>query len=375
MLNEKQQKLYDELQALLAYPNSPFHKNVYVVDGRTYEVYDYRLASYMDFERPSGRECRGHTFEVKDGQAIELVALPMEKCHNLGECPQTINLDLSQIESIEDKADGSLISTYLRNDQLFVKSKGSLNSEQAQAAQAFLNRDENKKLRARLGLVTRLGYTVNMEWCAPDNQIVVHYPEPKLVILNARDRGTFEYMKRTELFDWFEKDQIIRRVEATDMEAYINEVPHMLGNIEGYIVRLKSGLTFKIKTNKYVSLHRLADTVRYDRLLFQAAIHGETDDLRGLFREHPEFIVLIDKMEIEARSIVNEAETKINEFYEANKHLERKDFAILCSKQQPAVRKVQLMPFIMNRYLGRDYRLIEVLSGRWKDLNFKPEPT
>ena len=64
----------------------------------------------------------------------------MEKSFKLNENPLTTGLDLTTVKLIEEKADGSLISTYLTGDaQLCIKTKGSIGSSQVLNAQKLVN--------------------------------------------------------------------------------------------------------------------------------------------------------------------------------------------------------------------------------------------
>jgi len=128
-------------------------------------------------------------FEIDEhGSMIRLASLPPEKFFNHGENPFTMDLDLSKIKEISDKADGSLITTYIHDAILQVKTKGSLSSDQAINANAYLRWDSNAAFRAELIKGEQLGCTIIMEWCAPDNRIVLPYTEPHLKVLAVRSR-------------------------------------------------------------------------------------------------------------------------------------------------------------------------------------------
>jgi len=194
-MNEYQTKLYNELVTLVD-GNEAFFFNDWEVEDTIFRNFNYRLASYSDFLEPSALECRGHMFEVdKLGNAIRLASLPPEKFFNHMENPFTMELDLSEIEEIQDKADGSLITTYMYDGVLQVKTKGSLTSDQAMNANAYLRHDENAQFRAELIKGEQLGCTIIMEWCAPDNRIVLPYPTAHLKVLAIRDRATGAYVE------------------------------------------------------------------------------------------------------------------------------------------------------------------------------------
>lgn len=142
-MNEYQTKLWNDLMALTESNEAFYYTDSKEQFGSAwYRIFNYRLASYSDFCLPNALECRGHMFEItqqgKDASPLRLAALPPEKFFNLHENPFTIDLDLSQVDAIEDKADGSLISTFEHSSQVCLKSKASLTGSQATDAHRYL---------------------------------------------------------------------------------------------------------------------------------------------------------------------------------------------------------------------------------------------
>ena len=180
MLNDFQDKLYQDLMTLVEESDAFYYKD-FTYEATTYRIFNYRLASFTEFTRPGALECRGVMFKINNKEeAVELSSLPMEKFFNLGENPMTMNLDLSKIEEIAEKADGSLMSTYIHWTpnglaELRLKSKGSIASEQCLHAMDFLHLAKNWEFHWDLRVLTIHGYTVNLEWCAPQHRIVLGY--------------------------------------------------------------------------------------------------------------------------------------------------------------------------------------------------------
>lgn len=334
--------------------NEAFYHQDFSLDGALYRIYNYRLASFTDFEQPFGRECRGHMFEVtEDGHPIRLAALPMEKFHNLNECPTTMNLDLTDIDEILAKADGSLMSTYDHAGEMRIKSKGSISSEQCIAAMEWIYRDENREFRSAIQFVEGEGYTVNMEWCSPIHRIVIGYTKPQLTVLNARDRKTGEYMPYHMIQAYF-GGNTVERVVVKDPVAFVTSIPTMTDDIEGYVVRMKSGQRVKIKTEKYLSLHHAKDSVNNPRRLYEAILDEGIDDLRSMFYTDVVAMKMIDEMQIKVDHCYNSMVNIVEKFYESNKHLDRKDYAI---KGQSALSRLYF-GLAMTRYLEKpvDYK-------------------
>jgi RNA ligase len=371
-MNAYQTKLYEDLMALVQSSEA-----FYFVDqesyGTMYRIFLYRLASYTDFCQPSALECRGITFQIEgegyNAFPIRLAAMPMEKFFNLYENPFTMDLDLTQIDMIEDKADGSLISTFTGlSGDLRLKTKGSLASDQAIAAMNWLNDQPN--FESELQQLANYGYTINMEWVAPDNRIVLGYDTPELRVLNIRNHEDGSYCDRSELDPAVYPEIYSRwtkRVETDDPVSFVASVPDMTG-IEGFVVRLKSGQRVKIKTAWYLALHHTKDNINSPRRLFEAVLEEATDDMRSLFHDDPLAIQTIEEMERFVEEKYNHMVDTVERFYERNKHLERKEYAIL---GQEELAGTMFFGLAMNKYVGKptDYKVF--LKGKWKQLGLK----
>lgn len=365
-MNTYQTILYNNLMALVA-SNEAFYHQDFVVDAHKYRIFNYRLASYTDFLQPSAMECRGVMFEVDEtGNAIRLAALPLEKFFNLNENPMSMDLDLTQVDEILLKADGSLMSSYEQDEVLKIKSKGSTASEQCIAAMQWLN-DSSCMVRFFADEVlhaTMTGWTVNMEWCSPIHRIVIGYDRPHLMVLNARNRETGEYMSYQELITRFGEAFVIKRVQPVDSVAFVASIPAMLDDIEGYVIRLKSGQRVKIKTEKYLSLHHAKDSVNNPRRLFEAILDEGIDDLRSLFYTDVVAMRMIDEMQVFVDHKYNHMVKLVEDFYEANKELDRKDYAI---KGQSSMDRMYF-GLAMNKYLGKNPEYKDWMKKHFKDL-------
>jgi len=338
-----------------------------------FRIFNYRLANYTEFTRPNGTECRGHTFRISeegyDAQPVALVSLPMEKFWNLYECPATMDLDLTTVTDIWHKMDGSLISTYLdSNGTMFLKSKGSLASDQALAAMAWLS--WHPEFEAALHAWVSTGYTVNMEWCAPDNRIVIGYEEEGLRILNVRNNVTGEYVDQYTVEDAFGElavDSVDVNQDFLTIPEFIDMIPDMQ-QIEGFVVLLESGQRVKIKTLWYLALHRTKDNINSPRRLFEAVLEEATDDMRTLFHDDPLAIKTIQEMEEFVAEKYNHMVDTVERFYERNKDLERKEYAILGQQEFAGTFYFSLA---MNKYIEREFSYKEFLKGKWKQLGLK----
>lgn len=363
-------QLYDDLLKLTQ-DSEAFYFQDFDLDGRKYRIFNYRLASYSDFLAPSAIECRGSMFEVdQNGQFVRIASRPMQKFFNLNENPLTMNLDLSKVDTVELKADGSLMSTYLHNDQLRLKSKGSLFSEQAIDAMKWLNQPEQDMLLVNLQSLAEQDVTVNLEWCAPHNRIVIGYAQSHLKVLNARRNSHGTYVPREVLFVSFGPEYLIDRVNTNglDVAAFVQSIPAMQDDIEGYVARI-GDLWFKIKTEKYMSLHHAKDSINNPRRLFEAIVDEGIDDLRSMFAHDTLAITQIDEMQTKVTKMYNHLVTVCTGYYDQNKSEDRKTYAI--GAQKLDLQGIRLLGPVMNLYLGKDPDFKGFLKAKYKELGFK----
>jgi T4 RnlA family RNA ligase len=368
-MNTDQEQIFNNLELLIT-ENDAFFRQEFILDEKIYWIYNYRLASYTDFLAPSAIEARGIMFEVtNEGKFIRLASRPMQKFWNLNENPNTMDIDLNMIESISNKADGSLISTYIHNNELRLKSKGSLFSDQAIDAMKWLELDENQELKSTLDALTWVDYTVNFEWCSPNNRIVLGYMEPRLIVLNIRDNKSGNYTtinSDNELFQYMDPPVDTKGLSLID---FVNQIPTMQDDIEGFVVKMNDGLWMKIKTQKYLALHHCKDSVNNPRRLFEVIVNEGIDDIRSMFHTDELLIKQIDDMQVFVDNIFNTMVKTVEEFYDANKTLERKDFAIKAQLEVPKLYFGLLMMLYQDKPV--DYKSFMIKS--YKHFGIKDE--
>ncbi len=366
-MNEYQTTLWNDLMTLVN-ESEAFYYADQKMGGDWYRIFNYRFASYTEFIKPNGLECRGHMFSIteegENATPIKLESLPMEKFWNLYECPATMDLDLSTVTNIWDKMDGSLISTYLHRYGLYLKSKGSLSSDQALASMEWLR--NNTDLEDKVKDWVAKGYTVNMEWCAPDNRIVIGYDTPKLTVLNVRDNINGEYVDQHIVEEEF-GEYAVKEHSTDDIHEFVENISDMQ-NIEGFVIRLASGQRVKIKTSWYLALHHTKDNINSPRRLFEAVLEEATDDMRTLFHNDPLAIQTIQEMEDFVAEKYNHMVDSVERFYERNKHLDRKEYAIL---GQEEFKGTFYFSLAMNKYIGREFSYKDFLKGKWEQLGLK----
>lgn len=353
-------KLFEQLNALVE-QNDAFKRTDQEWEGHQYSIFTYNYAAFNDFVEGGlsvALEARGITFRHENGLA-RIVCRPMEKFFNLNENEHTqehlFHWD-RDIVSIEEKVDGSLVSTVVpvkTSDELIVKTKGSFHSEQAYMARDYLTRHPN--FVRELQLMVDNGFTVNMEYVGPDNRIVLPYHEEYMFVLNVRHVTSGEYMPRDDLAAFrLIRERLIRehidevKLKHRTVSNFIESVPDQT-DIEGFVLTTNSGQRIKIKTTEYTTKHRAKDDVFNDNALYEAVIHEQCDDLRALFTEDQTALDRINRFEQEIFHNLRSVIAQVDKYFEDNRELSRKEYAIKAKEEQP-----RLMPLVMKRFEGRE---------------------
>jgi RNA ligase len=324
--------LYDDLMKLCINSEQSgddcFFFKDHTLDDKMYRIFNYRLASYSQWLEKGALECRGIMYEVSGAEST-LVSRPMEKFFNLNENPLSMELDLDTIEEVFEKADGSLISTYLHNNTLKLKSKGSLSSDQAVAAMEWLNHPCRAELQQTIEFAALNGFTCNLEWCSPDNRIVIGYEESQLKLLNVRHNSSGEYDQYNYqmICDMFHIG-----VETKPLDVYVPKIKDGTVRdevgVEGYVMVLTNGQRIKVKNDWYISLHHTKDSVNSPKRLFHAVLEDGSDDLRSMLSFDPLAIKMIDEMETYVFSNYNKMIRVAESFHSDNISFDRKQYAI-----------------------------------------------
>ena len=350
--------LYTDLMTLCSETDAFYYVD-HIYDGHLYRIFNYRLASYTDFLKPGAMECRGHTFLI-NGDSSVLVSAVMEKFFNVNENPMTMDLDWTRVVRVDDKRDGSLISTVRTPTGWILKSKTSLSSQQARDAMALLATREYTQLHMYLSQLVTRGYTVNMEYTAPTNQIVLGYKDAELRVLNIRCMETGNYLPLDA--SGIPPQYLVDTYYFDVNDLWIDHARTLTG-IEGFVLWFADGMKVKLKTDWYSNLHLQKEQVTNPRRLFESVLMEQSDDLKTLFLEDPQSIQRIEEMEVKAKTLYNRLHKLVDDFYQANKHLSRKDYAIL---GQQVLKADGVFSQAMNLYLEKDMGLREHLIKNYK---------
>lgn len=306
----------EKLRALETLCNNlkSFYFKDYTIGGDTFRTFSYQfIDNYQDWLHPMATSARGHTFLINNNM-VKLVCNPMDKFFEFGENPlarwEITDTFWSECQVFE-KHDGSLISTVWNpTGKLLLKSKTSFTSDQAVAATKWLSLPENTELFHFVQRKVRADKTVNFEWVAPDNQIVVRYSQPELKILNIRCNTTGAY----EPFE--------NALPVINPETEVKD----LTNFEGYVCHHPVHGFFKMKSDWYKHLHKMKDNLTHMRI-YETVLIGDVNELLDLFQSDPAATELILSVQAKALDDFDEAEITLQEFHERCQHLDRKEYA------------------------------------------------
>lgn len=285
-----------------------------------YTVLDYIYAGVSTFDNPYARECRGIKFDSNG----YLIARPFHKFFNLNEKEETMfeNQDWTEPFTLFNKWDGSMIHPALVNGELvFMTRKGVTDVALQAMRECEYDADDMISL-------IKAGYTPIYEFISPNNKIVIHYDEARLVPLNLRHRETGEYSSGFSETDGPIGDHCNGSIE--EILASIKSSP----TLEGTVIQFhKSKRFIKFKADDYCALHRVIDETAAEKRVLALVMDDKLDDVIPLIA--PERGVHLKKYaDVVNMALVHKAED-MRHFLTTRRPLEQKDFAMSVQKHIP----------------------------------------
>ena len=211
------------------------------------DLYIYNYTAKTQYERMWNDwtlSCRGLIMNKNR----EVIARPFPKFFNLGEMESQI-IPNEPFE-VFDKVDGSMGVLYWANNQPFIATRGSFNSEQSKKANSILY----QKYQDNLSKLDR-SKTYVFEIIYPENRIVVDYGDrEELILLGIIDTqtGIEEPLQNIgfPLVTQFNGVRDLSKLKSLEEN-----------NREGFVVKFKSGLRIKVKFDEYQRIHRIVTNV------------------------------------------------------------------------------------------------------------------
>lgn len=214
-----------------------------------FTIYNYtERAQYQRVWTPETRGCRGL---ILDDDAT-IVARPWDKFFGLNEMPET------RLEALPDgpievtvKEDGSLGILYRTPDGYAIATRGSFTGKQAVWATEYLQANYDLA-----GLPDEI--TLLFEIIYPENRVVLDYGgREALILLGARRFDGYD-LPRAEVAPFAARYgfPLVPEVTAHGLEDLLEQASIVKG-VEGWVLRFPNGLRVKLKTEDYVTLHRV----------------------------------------------------------------------------------------------------------------------
>lgn len=321
-----------------------FYEDTLLDRNLKYRVFCYTIPGYEQYQLPDAKESRGSMFllDSRNDKMLEMIAHPMPKFFTYGEQPETAKLDLSKAIRFTLKPDGSLLSSYLDviTGELSFKTKRKPSQE---SFNNILDEVLYSSLKKEMEVLTRYGYTIDIELTSPKNRVILAYEKASISVLKARSRLTGEFL---DIFsDHFKSEypeiskHIVKEMDRElfkDLNSKQNKL-HIKG-IEGAVAEMPDGTLAKIKTMYYLTQNRFAkiqNFKKYDQLLVEACIEETFDELRTLFHYQNRsenyniegIMAAMDSVEKQVAETYNPLHNLIFGFYNKNKELSFSDYS------------------------------------------------
>lgn len=302
----------------------------------------YNISDRNTFKDPLACEARGITFDKETGN---IIGRPLHKFFNLGEREDTLknNVNFSDIFSIWDKIDGTMISLHRVNGNLAVKTKKSFLSNEAKRATQFLSKPENQNiLKFCNELVDE--FTPVFEFTDPENTIVISHKKKDVVLLHVRHIKTGSYIPYndpdlTALVEKYNVKRLsplnLKQTEkgTLDIDSVLEDLKVIEG-IEGYVMQFNDGRMIKIKSDWYNAQHRAEAGLR-ERDVVKMFLDGTLDDVKGALKTDGYDITKLESIESNVLAELNKMETYITEKVELLKGLDMKSAALKINNEMP----------------------------------------
>lgn len=266
--------------------NPVFYFKKETINGISFIIFNYRLASYQDFKDYNAFELRGLTFREDTSERFWSI----HKIFNVGEHEDSQHYKLQKRIPrflVRDKEDGSLIQVINIDGNIYTKTKGTFYSQQAKIAKDFIHNKGN--YRDFIYKMWSLGLEPLFELVSPQNQIVVFYPETYLVLIQVREKESGRYLPFSEYMDivygyGIEAAEDLRTATLEEILSWQKKIK----NTEGWVISNPNNLweMYKVKTYWYLKLHNLmADNNLRENILIQLILEEKIDDILSTMPE------------------------------------------------------------------------------------------
>lgn len=261
------------------------------------------ILNYCQIESPKTnpivRECRGL---IVERDSWKLVARSFYRFFNWGEFPEEhAKFNWNNCWAYA-KEDGSLINLHAYNGKNHITTRASFGSGEINKSGltwrqlmtlAFPNWES-------IEYTQNTGVNLVLELCSRYNKVVRDYPKPTCYILSAFD-GVNELPTATvdSIADYLDvqRPERFHFSSIKDVQSFILERSKIDATFEGLVLQDNQGIRAKVKSDLYVSLHRLNNNGNLANIgsLVPLILAGETDEVLLHF---PEMKERVDKITV-----------------------------------------------------------------------------
>ena len=260
---------------------------------------------YNQIDSPMGnelvQECRGPILDTSAD--YQFVARPFDKFFNQGE-GHAAPIDWKSAR-VQEKLDGSLMIVYFYDGQWHVASSGTpdaggeVNNAPGTTFQTLFWQTWEKMGYSTDDMQPNLTYM--FELMTKYNRVVVQHPEPKLVLIGARNLLSGEEFHSMVFVDQF---QVVREFPMHTLDQVLGSMEHFSGlEQEGFVVVDDHFRRVKIKHPAYLAAHHMVGSLSPKRLL-EIVRQGETPEILAYF---PEWTAEANALRIKYEDFVTEA--------------------------------------------------------------------
>ena len=317
-------------------------------DGRV--IFKYvQFAS--DFTKGLVREARGIILQKG---TWDVVCLPFSKFFNFGE-PNAYDLKLSK-STILEKTDGSIIKVYFYDGKWRVATNGTIEADDATSHDNrttfkdlffdVISPDRFKELTSHF-----LEYnTYLFELIHPVSRVVVDYDGKKeLVFIGARCNETFVdddiFAMQYPFVDEFEEIRLPRVMafhilDLSELSSIADKLNINGADFEGFVVVESEGFEVKgrvkIKSPKYLTLHRLTGGEGVSNNIINILLNGEQDEFEAYVNQLPPYIKNeYEETKAKYEKLLVELETCFSHFKPMSEKVSRKELALSIIEKKP----------------------------------------
>lgn len=307
-------------------------KRQILLSDKLYDVsiYNYVFANFPPHDSEYFnvlREMRGLIFCSDTG---EIISRPFHKFFNLGERPETMmeNLSWDEPHNIFEKHDGSLIHASWFNGQAVYSTRMGPTTDIAISAAQYAGHRYDKLLQ------NHSDHTFMFEYCGPKNQIVIPHDKEKFELLAIRNK--FDGSYADPFLDDILKNMFVGYGRANE---YGFKMDHLLvtdiedvkswNDTEGIVISWSNGERVKLKTEEYVSRHKMVFLGNNPKTMLKIILDDGVDDFKSMYPHHCDLQTLID-YEQKYINYASSFKAKIKELFDCLSDIkhDRKMFAL-----------------------------------------------